>query len=610
MLTAGLRMTTGHSLAYDAALAAAGVTLLGGIVVCAGWLAGVPELMRLLPVSALPHFNTGVAFAVTGAALIAGLRRRPWAAVVGAALTALLASATLAGYLSGHGLGVDALLFADPNGSRMAPNTAVTFALGSLALLFLISSERQPWAAGIVQMLGTLVLAMGSIAIVGYAIDLHAAFRWAGLTGMALYTAFGFTILGASLIFASLRSGPAGAWLAASAGVGVAALAVLGWYALQQPGAALPRLADLVLALGLLTAVLIAGGIAQARYLRRQADQLQNANAALQASEAQLELLLDSVQTAVVVHGPDSAIRYANPAAATILGLTRDQLLGRTTIDPAWHFVRENGEPMPITEYPVSLVLARKAALHDYIVGVRAAPGRNARWVLVNAAPDLASDGKVRLIIVSFVDFSERQHQTRQFERMALTDALTGLASRRHFLAEAERELSRARRGHALSLMMIDVDHFKSINDTHGHAAGDRVLVELGRTLHGVLREADLAGRLGGEEFGVLLPDGRDAGAGRGGARAGGAGGDEGAARSRRHARLHRVGWRRDARARRRRCGQPDRARRCGAVRRQARGAQLRAGGGVARRGVRASPSRKQAGAACARPRPGRPGWP
>jgi len=90
---------------------------------------------------------------------------------------------------------------------------------------------------------------------------------------------------------------------------------------------------------------------------------------------------------------------------------------------------------------------------------------------------------------------------------MALTDALTGLASRRHFLAEAARELSRARRGHALSFLMLDVDHFKAINDTHGHAIGDRVLVELGRTLRAVLREADLAGRLGGEEFGVLLPD-------------------------------------------------------------------------------------------------------
>jgi diguanylate cyclase (GGDEF)-like protein/PAS domain S-box-containing protein len=499
------------------AVVGAALTVLGGVAACASWLAGVPELTRLMAGSSLIQFNTGLLFALAGATLVAELRSRSALAAAGAAIVVLLAGATLAQYLWGRDFGIDQLVVpGNPHGGmpgRMAPNTAVTFLLAGFALLVLTSSRRLPWTTGVVQMLGALVLALGGIAVVGYALDLPAAFQWAGLTRMALYTAIGFVVLGAALMQAAVQASPEGAWhempwLAATTGVGLAALSALGWYALRRaPTVEQQHVSDLVLAFGLLVAALLTGVVAQGRHLRRQAGQLGLANAALQASEAQLQLLLDNVQTAVVVHGADSAIRYANPAAATILGLTRDQLLGRTTIDPAWHFVRENGEPMPVTEYPVSLVLARKAALHDYIVGVRAAPGRNARWVLVNAVPDLAPDGKVRLIIVSFVDFSERQHQTLRFERMALTDALTGLASRRHFLAEAERELSRARRGHALSLLMIDVDHFKSINDTHGHAAGDRVLVELGRTLHAVLREADLAGRLGGEEFGVLLPD-------------------------------------------------------------------------------------------------------
>lgn len=89
----------------------------------------------------------------------------------------------------------------------------------------------------------------------------------------------------------------------------------------------------------------------------------------------------------------------------------------------------------------------------------------------------------------------------------AAFDDLTGLASRRHLLAELRREVARVRRqGTPLSMLMIDADHFKSINDTWGHAAGDAVLVALAGALRAGTRTLDVVGRLGGEEFGVLLP--------------------------------------------------------------------------------------------------------
>lgn len=510
-------MSHGRSLAYRAALAAAALTLLAGAAACLAWIAGVPEVTRLVPASSTVHFNTGVLFALAGGGLIAGLRRQPLAEVAGAVLTVLIATVTLAQYLWGLDFGIDQFLMKDTAGAatygRMAPNTAVTFVLAGLAMLFLVTSARLAWTAGIAQMLGALVFALGGVALVGYAVDLEGAFQWAGLTRMALYTAAAFVVLGATLMLAATHASGATAWhempwLAVTTGVGVAGLSALGWQALRSSADATHSdLADVALAFGLLTAVLLAGAVAQARHLHQQARQLASANAALQASEGRLQLLLDGLQAAVVVHGPDSGIRYANRAAAAILGLTSDQLLGKTAVDPDWHFLREDGSVMPVAEYPVSLVFARKAPLHDYLVGVRSAPDRNARWVQVNAVPDLDADGQVRLVIVSFVDISERQHQTQQLERIVLTDALTGLATRRHFLAQAEHEISRARRGHPLSLLLMDVDHFKSINDTHGHAAGDRALVELAELMRRVLRDVDLAGRLGGEEFGVLLPD-------------------------------------------------------------------------------------------------------
>jgi diguanylate cyclase (GGDEF)-like protein len=92
--------------------------------------------------------------------------------------------------------------------------------------------------------------------------------------------------------------------------------------------------------------------------------------------------------------------------------------------------------------------------------------------------------------------------------RMAMTDALTGAHNRRYFMSHLRRELKRGRRyGGPVSLLVLDIDHFKRINDGYGHAAGDSVLVEFARRLQETLpRESDWVARLGGEEFAVILP--------------------------------------------------------------------------------------------------------
>lgn len=102
----------------------------------------------------------------------------------------------------------------------------------------------------------------------------------------------------------------------------------------------------------------------------------------------------------------------------------------------------------------------------------------------------------------------EEQQTEADLQRMATTDELTSLPNRRKFLSTLEAELLRAKRyGRPLSLCMLDLDHFKRINDSYGHHVGDNVLKHVATIMTSILRETDMAGRLGGEEFGILLPD-------------------------------------------------------------------------------------------------------
>lgn len=95
-----------------------------------------------------------------------------------------------------------------------------------------------------------------------------------------------------------------------------------------------------------------------------------------------------------------------------------------------------------------------------------------------------------------------------ELEILARTDGLTGLDNRRYFMEQANQEFRRTQRqGRPLSVIMMDVDHFKRVNDTYGHQVGDRVLEGIARVLRGGVRDADLVGRLGGEEFALILPE-------------------------------------------------------------------------------------------------------
>jgi diguanylate cyclase (GGDEF)-like protein/PAS domain S-box-containing protein len=117
-------------------------------------------------------------------------------------------------------------------------------------------------------------------------------------------------------------------------------------------------------------------------------------------------------------------------------------------------------------------------------------------------------DGAIYALCGISTDITERKALLEKLERQATRDYLTGLNNRRYFMERGETELAQAKRyGHKLSLLMLDIDRFKRINDTHGHKVGDIVLQQLAIILRNSFREVDIIGRIGGEEFAVLLPE-------------------------------------------------------------------------------------------------------
>ena len=176
---------------------------------------------------------------------------------------------------------------------------------------------------------------------------------------------------------------------------------------------------------------------------------------------------------------------------------------------PAGSFDYETVKAIPLPEFRLKLDAAMKNLIEDGVpydveFRIRARDTGEIKDIHSVASYD-PETGKVFGVIQ---DITDRKNIERELERLAQVDTLTGVFTRRHFITLAERELARAvRYAGKMSAMMVDIDKFKNVNDTYGHQIGDRVLKEVGLVFWAVLREADIVGRMGGEEFAVLLPE-------------------------------------------------------------------------------------------------------
>lgn len=127
----------------------------------------------------------------------------------------------------------------------------------------------------------------------------------------------------------------------------------------------------------------------------------------IRQSEIKYRELIENLHAGVVVHGPNTEILISNNKASQLLGLSKEQMMGKKAIDPAWHFLQNDETIMPLEEYPINKVLTSNQALKNYVVGISRPDKKNPVWVLCNAYPQFNKDGSLAQVIITFIDITE-----------------------------------------------------------------------------------------------------------------------------------------------------------------------------------------------------------
>lgn len=246
--------------------------------------------------------------------------------------------------------------------------------------------------------------------------------------------------------------------------------------------------------------------------LRVRARAIEAQNRELAKQRELLRVFLDSLPMEACVKDEHGRFLFYNRALAEHFGVSTVEWLGKTDHDL---FDREKADQLRLEEKHV----LRSGKRHESYIELNRPPNGVEYWKMIKAPLTLEDGGKLlSAVAINLTAELQREAQlvtlqeeleeaNRKLSSLSLTDALTGLWNRRAFNSRLETELFEAERtGAPLTLLLMDIDGFKSLNDTFGHIHGDEVLKEVGAVLRRAVRAEDTAARYGGEEFAVILP--------------------------------------------------------------------------------------------------------
>lgn len=235
-------------------------------------------------------------------------------------------------------------------------------------------------------------------------------------------------------------------------------------------------------------------------------DQRKRTEWELAASQERFERLARTVPCVLydyILHGDgDSRFLYLNSRCEEIFEVPAEVLMAN--MECFWQLVHPEGLPRLRQEEQAA---NRSASQFSSEIRILTPSGRQ-KWLRLSSRPNVIEPGQSAVWSGFMLDITQAKQLEDELRQLATTDALTGLCNRQSFLRLAEQEMARFNRaGNPASVLMLDLDYFKHINDTYGHGVGDAVLRDFSRRTGILLRQVDLFGRIGGEEFCILSPD-------------------------------------------------------------------------------------------------------
>ena len=251
------------------------------------------------------------------------------------------------------------------------------------------------------------------------------------------------------------------------------------------------------LILSILLALLIREFISRGQALAIAAE----ANRELQESEARFRLMADSAPVLIWMTDADQSAVWLNKHWLDFTGRELQREMGSGWLESVYPSHAELVKKL--FDWHFSL---RKPFSVEY--RLRRHDGEY-RWIINSGVPRLNKKGEFVGFIGSCIDITKHKEMEEELWELATTDGLTGFLNRRHFLVRLQDEFDRMQRkpDSSSSVLMLDLDHFKSINDNYGHSTGDAVLKHFADIVRGQQRKIDIVGRVGGEEFAIILPD-------------------------------------------------------------------------------------------------------